>query len=58
MLRGRLEELPRDKKIVAFCKISLRGYEAQTILDGADFKDVQFLDGGIEAWPYEVKSGA
>ena len=56
MLRRRLEELPKDKKIIPFCKISLRGYEAQTILTGAGFKDVQFMDGGIEAWPYEVIS--
>jgi NADPH-dependent 2,4-dienoyl-CoA reductase/sulfur reductase-like enzyme/rhodanese-related sulfurtransferase len=55
-LRRRLEELPRDKKIVPFCKISLRGYEAQTLLKGAGFQDVQFMDGGIEAWPYEVKN--
>jgi len=55
-LRRRLEELPKNKKIVPFCKISLRAYEAQTILCGAGFKDVQFMDGGIEAWPYEVKS--
>jgi rhodanese-related sulfurtransferase len=57
MLRRRLAELPKDKKIVPFCKISLRGYEAQTLLTGAGFKDVQFMDGGIEAWPYEVNSG-
>jgi NADPH-dependent 2,4-dienoyl-CoA reductase/sulfur reductase-like enzyme/rhodanese-related sulfurtransferase len=55
MLRRRLEELPKDKIIVPFCKISLRGYEAQTLLNGAGFKNVQFMDGGIEAWPYEVK---
>ena len=53
-LRKQMDELPKDKKIVTFCKISLRGYEAQTILDGAGFKDVQFMDGGIEAWPYDL----
>jgi NADPH-dependent 2,4-dienoyl-CoA reductase/sulfur reductase-like enzyme/rhodanese-related sulfurtransferase len=58
MLRQRLDELPRDKEIIAFCKISLRGYEAQTILDGEGYKDVKFMDGGIDAWPYEVVFGA
>jgi NADPH-dependent 2,4-dienoyl-CoA reductase/sulfur reductase-like enzyme/rhodanese-related sulfurtransferase len=52
MLRQRLHELPRDKEIVTFCKFSLRGYEAQTILDGEGYTDVTFMDGGIEAWPY------
>jgi NADPH-dependent 2,4-dienoyl-CoA reductase/sulfur reductase-like enzyme/rhodanese-related sulfurtransferase len=56
MLRNRLGELPKEKRIIPFCKISLRGYEAQTLLAGSGFNDVQFMDGGIEAWPYEVKS--
>jgi NADPH-dependent 2,4-dienoyl-CoA reductase/sulfur reductase-like enzyme/rhodanese-related sulfurtransferase len=58
MLRQRLHELPRDGEIITFCKISLRGYEAQTILNGAGYKDVTFMDGGIDAWPYEVVFGA
>jgi rhodanese-related sulfurtransferase len=57
VLRQRLDELPRDKEIITFCKISLRGYEAQTILDGEGYKDVKFMDGGIDAWPYEVVFG-
>jgi NADPH-dependent 2,4-dienoyl-CoA reductase/sulfur reductase-like enzyme/rhodanese-related sulfurtransferase len=52
-LRQHLSEIPKGKKIVTTCKISLRGYEAQTILKGAGFEDVQFMDGGIEAWPYD-----
>ena len=55
MLRERLEELPKDKEIVTFCKISLRGYEAQKILDAAGFENTKFLDGGILAWPYQLR---
>lgn len=55
MLRERLGELPPGKKIIAFCKISLRGYEAQRILDAAGFESMRFLDGGILAWPYELE---
>ena len=54
--RGIQGELPKEKRIIPFCKVSLRGYEAQTLLAGSGFNDVQFMDGGIEAWPYEVKS--
>jgi rhodanese-related sulfurtransferase len=57
MLRERLGELPRDKLIVAFCKISLRGYEAQKILDAAGFEKVKFMDGGVLTWPYELERG-
>lgn len=53
-LRGRLEELPRDKPVVTFCKISLRGYEAALALKSFGFKDVRVMDGGIAMWPYEV----
>ena len=52
-LRGRLDELPKDKEIVTFCKISLRGYEAALILKAAGFDKVRVMDGGIATWPYE-----
>lgn len=55
-LRKRLAELPRDKEIVCFCKVSKRGYEAQRILDGAGFANVKFLDGGLLAWHYPLDS--
>ena len=57
-LRTSLDELPRDKEIIPFCKISLRGYEAQRILEGAAFENVRFMDGGVIAWPYEIGKGA
>lgn len=53
-LRERLNELPRDTDIVTFCKISLRGYEAQLILQAAGFDRVWFMEGGHEAWPFEL----
>jgi rhodanese-related sulfurtransferase len=55
MLREKLEGLPKEKEIVTFCKISLRGYEAQKILDAAGFADTKFMDGGILAWPYALR---
>jgi NADPH-dependent 2,4-dienoyl-CoA reductase/sulfur reductase-like enzyme/rhodanese-related sulfurtransferase len=55
MLREKLDELPRDKEIIAFCKVSLRGYEAQKILDAAGFENTKFMDGGILAWPYPLR---
>jgi len=55
MLREKLDDLPKEKEIIAFCKISLRGYEAQKILDAAGFEKTGFMDGGILTWPYELK---
>lgn len=56
-LRAKLGELPHDKEIIVFCKVSLRGYEAQRILEGAGFDNVRFMDGGIVGWPYELANG-
>lgn len=55
-LRGRLDELPKDKDIITFCKISLRGYEAALILKAAGFEKVRLMDGGIAMWPFEKVS--
>lgn len=55
-LRGRLDELPKDKQIITFCKISLRGYEAALILKAAGFEKVRVMDGGVVMWPYEKQS--
>ncbi len=54
-LRSRLDEFPKDKQIVTFCKISLRGYEAALILKAAGFQDVRVMDGGVAMWPFETK---
>jgi rhodanese-related sulfurtransferase len=55
-LRGRIDEVPKDKEIIAFCKISLRGYEAARILFGLGFEDVKVMEGGILGWPFETES--
>lgn len=53
-LRKRLGELPedREKEIVCFCKISLRGYEAALVLQANGWKNVKVMEGGIMAWPF------
>ncbi len=54
-LRNRLNELPEDKEkeIVCFCKISLRGYEAALVLKANGWENVKVMEGGIMAWPYQ-----
>jgi NADPH-dependent 2,4-dienoyl-CoA reductase/sulfur reductase-like enzyme/rhodanese-related sulfurtransferase len=53
-LRKRLHELPQDKEkeIVCYCKISLRGYEAALVLEGNGWKNVKVMEGGVMAWPF------
>ncbi|MZP28599.1 FAD-dependent oxidoreductase [Heliobacterium undosum] len=60
MLRQRLHELPADKdrEIIVYCKISLRGYEAACILEANGWRNVNVMEGGVLAWPYAMeKSG-
>lgn len=52
-LRSSLDKLPKDKEIVPFCKISLRGYEAQRVLLGEGYTNVKYMDGGLVCWPFE-----
>ena len=53
-LRNRMDELPEDKskEIVCFCKISLRGYEAASLLEAHGWTNVKVMEGGIMAWPF------
>ena len=53
-LRNRLDELPADKsaRIVAYCKVSMRGYEAQRVLQAKGYDNVVVMEGGIMAWPF------
>lgn len=55
MLRRRLNELPEDKnrEIVTYCKISLRGYEAAVLLRAHGYARVKVLEGGLAAWYLE-----
>ncbi|MDX9971792.1 MAG: FAD-dependent oxidoreductase [FCB group bacterium] len=57
-LRGRLGELDPKTPIIAFCKVSLRGYEAALILEAAGFENVRVMDGGVVMWPYEKETAS
>lgn len=54
-LRGRLHELPRDRKVVTVCSIGLRSYEASLVLATHGFERVHVLDGGLRSWPFELE---
>ncbi|KOH46855.1 FAD-dependent oxidoreductase [Sunxiuqinia dokdonensis] len=54
-LRSRMDELPKDKnkEIITFCKISLRGYEAAVLIKAHGYTKVKVMEGGIAGWPFE-----
>jgi tRNA 2-thiouridine synthesizing protein A len=57
-LRKRLGEIDRNKPVVIFCQVGLRGYIAYRILKQSGFKDVRNLTGGFKtyAWATEKQS--
>ena len=55
-LRSRLAELGKTDEIVAFCKISLDGYDAECILEGEGFENVKVIEGGVAAWPFACEA--
>lgn len=57
-LRNSLDKLPQDRnaEIITFCKISMRGYEAQRVLEANGWTNVKVMEGGIMAWPFAKKA--
>ena len=45
-LRNRINEIPKDKNVIIFCKQGLRGYIAYKILKQKGFKNIKNLSGG------------
>jgi rhodanese-related sulfurtransferase len=48
-IRGRLSELPRDRDIVVYCAVGVRGYIAERILRQRGFRAWN-LSGGYTTW--------
>jgi len=49
-LRGRLAELPRDRFILVYCGVGIRGYLAERILRQSGWTDVANLAGGWKTY--------
>ena len=53
--REKAPSLPRDKELVTYCKVSIRGWDAYAILRKLGFDNIALLEGGIMGWPFEKK---
>ncbi len=49
-IRGKLDELPKEKNIYIYCEAGLRGYLAQRILQQSGYSHVRNLSGGYNLW--------
>lgn len=50
LLEARINEVPRDKKILVYCRTGHRSTAASNILVAAGYSDVYNMEGGITAW--------
>ena len=48
-LRARIEEVPKEKRMVLICNTGVRSYEAQVTLDQMGIRDTYNLQGGVAA---------
>jgi len=61
LLPLRMNELPKDKDVVLYCRSGARSYHACTYLAQQGFDNVTNLRGGIIAWArhgFEIEHGA
>ncbi|WP_440945790.1 rhodanese-like domain-containing protein [Methanosarcina sp. T3] len=61
LLEARINEVPKDKKILVYCRTGHRSTSASNILVAAGYSDVYNMQGGITAWTgagYPVVSSA
>ncbi|MEM5948050.1 CoA-disulfide reductase [Spirochaetia bacterium 38H-sp] len=49
-IRNRLDEIPRDKKVVLFCGVGLRAYIAERILRQNGYTEIYNLSGGYKTF--------
>lgn len=49
-IRSRLDEIPKDRPLILFCAIGVRGYLAQRMLAHHGFSDTYNLTGGYKTW--------
>ncbi|MDK2932476.1 MAG: hypothetical protein PWP27_286 [Clostridiales bacterium] len=57
-LRDRINEIPKDKEIIIFCQVGLRGYLACRILEQNGYKNVRNLSGGYKTYAPAVQKQA
>ncbi len=51
-IRERMDEIPRDKKIIIYCGVGIRGYFAARILIQNGFENVHNLSGGYKTYEH------
>ena len=51
-LRTRIREVPRDRKVIVYCRVGLRAYVACRILTQSGYGEVFNLSGGWKTWDF------
>jgi rhodanese-related sulfurtransferase len=54
VIETRLNEIPRDQKVLVYCRSGRRSSDASKILVNNSFKEIYNMNGGIDDW---IRSG-
>ena len=49
-LEGRLNEVPKEKRVYVYCRSGKRSVAASNMLVKAGFTNIENIEGGIQAW--------
>jgi len=49
-LEGRLNEVPKEKRVYVYCRSGKRSVAASNVLVKAGFSNIENIEGGINAW--------
>lgn len=50
LIRSRLSEIPKDRPIIVYCAMGVRGYLSERMLEQHGYKEVYNLTGGYKTW--------
>jgi len=48
-IKKEFQKLPKERMLVVFCELGTRSYEVACFLKGKGYREVYFLEGGLEA---------
>lgn len=54
VLKEAISQWPKDTPLALYCHFGVRSLDAAVYLADQGFKDVQVLDGGLEAWSLQI----
>jgi NADPH-dependent 2,4-dienoyl-CoA reductase/sulfur reductase-like enzyme/rhodanese-related sulfurtransferase len=56
-LKQKGQTVPQEREVVIVCRAGVRAWSAYSILSRHGYEKIAVLEGGMSAWPYEIRRG-